>query len=86
MIAVVTKNSIIRLYDLTGYQITDDFNAGHDVLRMALSPRVDEVLISTIGTDNCIRIAKLENKRINKNTNKTEASKLKYPIKNSSFF
>lgn len=53
---------------------------------MALSPRVDEVLISTIGTDNCIRIAKLENKRINKINNKTQASKLKYPIKNSSFF
>ena len=66
MIAVVTITSSIRLYDLTGNLIADDFNPGHEVLKMALSPRVDEVLISTLGTDNIVRIAKLEKK--NKNT------------------
>ena len=68
MIAVVTKTSRIRLYDLTGNLIADDFNPGHEVLKMALSPRVDEVLISTIGTDNIIRIAKLEKKNKNNKT------------------
>ena len=68
MIAVVTKTSSIRLYDLTGNLIADDFNPGHEVLKMALSPRVDEVLISTIGTDNIIRIAKLEKKNKNNKT------------------
>ena len=68
MIAVVTKTSRIRLYDLTGNLIADDFNPGHEVLKMALSPRVDEVLISTLGTDNIIRIAKLEKKNKNNKT------------------
>ena len=68
MIAVVTKTSRIRLYDLTGNLIADDFNPGHEVLKMALSPRVDEVLISTLGTDNIVRIAKLEKKNKNNKT------------------
>ena len=68
MIAVVTITSSIRLYDLTGNLIADDFNPGHEVLKMALSPRVDEVLISTIGTDNIVRIAKLEKKNKNNKT------------------
>ena len=68
MIAVVTKTSSIRLYDLTGNLIADDFNPGHEVLKMALSPRVDEVLISTLGTDNIVRIAKLEKKNKNNKT------------------
>jgi len=68
MIAVVTKTSNIRLYDLNGNLIADDFNPGHEVLKMALSPRVDEVLISTLGIDNMIRIAKLEKKNKNNKT------------------
>ena len=37
MIAVLTKKSVIKLFDLTGYLIVDDFNPGHKILHITMA-------------------------------------------------
>lgn len=51
MITILTNTSIIKLFDLNGYQIIDDYYPGHEVLKMAMSPRVDDTIIATLGSD-----------------------------------
>ena len=81
MIAVLTKKSIIKLFDLTGYQIVDDFNPGHEILHMTMAQRVDEVILATIGTDQQIIVSKLENRKIRIPINDTNSSGIDVPKK-----
>lgn len=71
MILIVRNDSKFLLYDLSGSSITDAYDPGHEVYKISLSPRVDEVIISSIGSDNYLKIFKLENRRIKIDLNDT---------------
>lgn len=71
MILIIRNDSKLILYDLSGNAITDAFDPGHIVNKISLSPRIDEVIIASIGSDNYLKVFKLENKRIKIDLNET---------------
>ncbi|KAL4479145.1 hypothetical protein ABPG72_008975 [Tetrahymena utriculariae] len=67
MIATLLQNHTLIIYDLHGQLLIDPYIPGHRIHLLALAPKVDEVIIATLGIDNSIRIGRLENKRIKLN-------------------
>ncbi|KAL4432729.1 hypothetical protein ABPG74_011550 [Tetrahymena malaccensis] len=67
MIATLLHNHTLIVYDLHGQLLVDPYIPGHRIHLLALAPKVDEVIIATLGIDNSIRIGRLENKRIKLN-------------------
>lgn len=63
MIYTLNRENTIRIYDNTGYLMVDEYETGHDVITTMTSQR-EEIIIATLGRDQTIRVAKLDNKRI----------------------
>lgn len=69
MVVAQLYNDTLLFYDLYGQQIIDPyFIKGHKIHLVALAPKVDEVIIATLGIDNTIRIGRMENKKIRLNS------------------
>lgn len=60
----MTDESLIFIYDITGYQIVDTYDPGHRIKILTLNPRSDEVLLCTLGDDNIVKIARIEKRKI----------------------
>lgn len=67
MIVTQLVNNTILFYDLYGESIVDPYTPGHKIHLLTLVPRVDEVIISTLGTDGVVKIVRLENSKIRVN-------------------
>ncbi|EAS06050.2 hypothetical protein TTHERM_00852890 (macronuclear) [Tetrahymena thermophila SB210] len=72
MITNLLQNHTLIIYDLHGQLLIDPYIPGHRIHLLALAPKVDEVIIATLGLDNSIRIGRLENKRIKLNVTEQE--------------
>lgn len=79
MICSLTKNATINLFEITGNSISDPFHLNSTVLKMSLSPKVDEVLIVTFHADNIIKLSKLDNRKIKIYNNDTLNGTKKLP-------
>lgn len=66
VVALLTNNSLC-FYDLHGEKMVDTYSPGHHVHLLALAPRIDEVIITTLGTDRVVKMARMENKKIRVN-------------------
>ncbi|EAS01804.2 transmembrane protein, putative (macronuclear) [Tetrahymena thermophila SB210] len=85
MMVSLTIDSTILVHDFSGELATDPYTPGHQIHLIALSQRSDDVFVATIGDDQNLRMARIDNQKV-KSQFAEGNNQFRYKIKTDLFF